>query len=658
MTNKEKIQNLISILNEASNSYYNLDENKLSDFEYDKLYDELLNLENETNIILSNSPTQKVGFDTIEKFNRVEHPKPMLSLDKTKDFNILKNFLGNNDGLLSWKLDGLTIVLSYSNGELVSAVTRGNGTIGEDVTHNAKVFANIPLKIDTTENFTVRGEAIIDYSTFNKLNEKLILKGEQPYKNPRNLCSGSVRQLNSKATSERDVKFIAFGLVISENSNISFENKSDSLKWLKNNNFDTVEYRIVNADTFEDNFNYFKDSINNVAYATDGLVLTYDNINYSHSLGTTSKFPRDSIAFKWKDEVVETKLIDVEWNTSRIGTINPIAIFEPVDIEGTEVERASLHNLTIFNSFKLGVGDLISVYKANMIIPQLLKNTTESNTLKPPNNCAACGHETEIQKNNDTSILVCPNPMCKAKRFYSFTHFVSRNAMNIEGFSSATIEKFIELGYINNFLDIYKLDNHKEEIINLKGFGEKSYTKLWTSIEQSKNIKLENFIFALGILNVGLNTAKTILQTLNIFDINGFLSLSEDDLLSVDGVGDVVAKNILDFISSNDNKQLVLDISSQLSFIKSNDMISNINTENNKVFGNSFVITGSIFSFKNRKELQSKIESLGGIVSSSIKKDTNYLINNDINSNSSKNKSAKEKNIPIITEEQFIEMYE
>ncbi len=665
MTDKNKILNLINTLNNASHAYYNLDDSIMSDFEYDKLYDELVALEKATSIVMSNSPTHRVGFDIVDKFTRVEHKSPMLSLDKTKSYDELVSFLGENVGLLSWKLDGLTVVLEYKNGELVSGVTRGNGTVGEDITHNAKVFANIPLKLNAPSNITVRGEAIIDYETFQEINDKLILKGDEPYKNPRNLCSGSVRQLNSKITSDRKVKFIAFGLI---DSDMTFENKSDAIQWLQENNFDTVEYKIVkqnlnqntnenaneisNENTLEDAFNFFKNKIENLNFATDGLVLTYDNIAYSSSLGKTSKFPKDSIAFKWKDEVATSTLIDVEWNTSRSGSINPIAIFEPVNIEGTEVERASLHNLTIFESFELGIGDSVSVYKANMIIPQILENETRSNTLKAPETCSACGTKTIVQKANETSVLLCPNPNCSAKQLYSFIHFVARDAMNITGFSQATIEKFITLGYLNNFVDIYTLEKYKDDITNLKGFGEKSYLKLQNSIEESKNVKLENFIFALGISNVGLSTAKTIIQKLNINNIEEFLGLNYDKLVNVDGVGEIVAQNILDYITSDSNKTLVLDLASKLNIIVETKVIVD-----SKVAGLSFVITGSLEHYKNRNELQEQIENLGGIVASSIKKDTNYLINNDINSNSSKNKSAKDKNIPIITEEQFIELF-
>ncbi len=644
-----KMKSLIENLNKASNAYYNLNKSIMTDLEYDALYDELESLEKQTGIILSNSPTQRVGFDVIEKFTRVEHSRPMLSLDKTKEYDALLSFLGSEEAILSWKLDGLTVVLHYDNGELKSAVTRGNGTVGEDVTHNARVFANIPLTVATKESFTVRGEAIIDFETFNEINEKLIVRGEEPYKNPRNLCSGSVRQLNSKITSERKVRFIAFGLI---NSPFDFKKKSDSLVWLKKNNFETVEYKLAKKDNFEEVFNYFKNSVDTLDLATDGLVLTYDDIIYSNSLGTTSKFPKDSIAFKWKDEIVQSKLITVEWNTSRAGTINPIAVFEPVNIEGTEVERASLHNLTIFESFELGIGDIISVYKANMIIPQVLDNETRSNTLKAPTNCEACGTETQVQKNKGTAVLICPNPTCKAKHFYGFTHFVSRNAMNIAGFSSATIEKFVELGYLTNFEDIYTLDKYKDEIINLKGFGEKSYIKIAESIEISKNVKLENFIFALGILNVGLSTAKIIIKTLNIKSVDEFLDLKSEQLLEVEGVGDIVAENILCYIFNEENIQLVKNLAKHLNFL-----IDSVEVMDSKISGMSFVITGSLEVFKNRKELQEKIESLGGTVGSAIKKETNYLINNDINSNSSKNKSAKEKDIPIITEQDFIDMF-
>ncbi len=645
-----KINDLTQKLNNASNAYYNSDKQLMSDFEYDKLYDELLELEKESGIILSNSPTQKVGYEVIDKFTKVEHKTQMLSLDKTKNYDDLFSFLGNEQGLLSWKLDGLTVILNYENGELISAVTRGNGSIGEDITHNAKVFSNIPIKVNNKETFSVRGEAIIDFETFNEINNKLALSSEEQYKNPRNLCSGSVRQLNSKITYDRKVKFIAFGLL--ENT-MNFENKSGNLTWLNSLGFQTVEYKLVNKNNFEENFEYFKNQVTKLNYATDGLVLTFDSISYSQKLGTTSKFPKDSLAFKWKDEVAQTELIDVEWNTSRVGTINPIAIFKPVNIEGTEVERASLHNLSYFENFELGIGDTISVYKANMIIPQLLENETRSNTLKPPTTCEACGSPTERQVTKGATVLICPNPTCGAKSFYSFTHYVSRNAMNIAGFSSATIEKFIELGYLDTILDIYTIETHKEDIIVLKGFGEKSFNKLIESIEVSKTTKLENFIYSLGILNVGLSTAKLIVKNLKLTNIEDFLSINETDLMAIDGIGDITCEYILKYISNKENANLVRSVSTYLTFTNTSPTI---NESTNILEGKSFVITGSLETFKNRKELQDRIEGLGGTVSSSIKNDTSYLINNDITSQSSKNKSAKEKNIPIITETDFIEM--
>lgn len=643
----ERMKELIEILTKASKAYYQEDREIMSDFEYDKLYDELNALEKETGIILSNSPTQKVGHQVLSSLKKIRHESPMLSLDKTKEVNALESFLGNNKGILSYKMDGLTVVLTYKNGELIQAVTRGNGEIGEDITHNAKFFKNIPLKISFKEELVIRGEAVISFKDFNIINEKLT--PEEQYKNPRNLCSGTVRQLNSKISASRNVNFIAFALVKANGQDFG-DDKESRFKWLENLGFECVERKNVTSANIAETVKEFEEKIPSNRFATDGLVLTFSSVAYSQSLGTTAKFPRDSIAFKWADELAETTLINVDWNTSRTGLINPIAVFEPVELEGTTVERASLHNLSIIENLQLGLGDKITVYKANMIIPQVAEDLTKSNNLEIPAVCPVCGEDTEIIALRDGKALKCPNPNCKAQRISSLEHFVSRDALNIEGFSEATIEKFIEKGFIDNYTDIFKLEKYKDEIISMEGFGEKSYTNLIAAIDKSKNVALPNFIYALGINNVGLSNAKLLCKKCN----NSLEEIRKADfetLISIDGFGDVIADSIVKYFGHQKNNDLINDVLNYLNFTA-----TEYNDKDLKLDNITFVVTGDVHIYKNRKELQSVIEKLGGKVTTSVSAKTNYLINNDINSSSSKNKKAKELGIPIISEEDFEEM--
>lgn len=643
----ERMKELIEILTKASKAYYQEDREIMSDFEYDKLYDELNALEKETGIILSNSPTQKVGHQVLSSLKKIRHESPMLSLDKTKEVNALESFLGNNKGILSYKMDGLTVVLTYKNGELIQAVTRGNGEIGEDITHNAKFFKNIPLKISFKEELVIRGEAVISFKDFNIINEKLT--PEDQYKNPRNLCSGTVRQLNSEISASRNVNFIAFALVKANGQDFGDE-KESRFKWLENLGFECVERKNVTSANIAETVKEFEEKIPSNRFATDGLVLTFSSVAYSQSLGTTAKFPRDSIAFKWADELAETTLINVDWNTSRTGLINPIAVFEPVELEGTTVERASLHNLSIIENLQLGLGDKITVYKANMIIPQVAEDLTKSNNLEIPAVCPVCGEDTEIIALRDGKALKCPNPNCKAQRISSLEHFVSRDALNIEGFSEATIEKFIEKGFIDNYTDIFKLEKYKDEIISMEGFGEKSYTNLIAAIDKSKNVALPNFIYALGINNVGLSNAKLLCKKCN----NSLEEIRKADfetLISIDGFGDVIADSIVKYFGHQKNNDLINDVLNYLNFTA-----TEYNDKDLKLDNITFVVTGDVHIYKNRKELQSVIEKLGGKVTTSVSAKTNYLINNDINSSSSKNKKAKELGIPIISEEDFEEM--
>lgn len=642
-----RMKELIEILNNASKAYYQEDREIMSDHEYDELYDELVTLEAESGIVLSNSPTQNVGYQVLSSLQKVTHSSRMLSLDKTKNVNTLISFLGEHKGILSYKMDGLTVVLTYNNGELVQAVTRGNGEIGEDITHNAKFFRNIPLKLNFKGELVIRGEAVISFKDFDEINSKL--EPENKYKNPRNLCSGTVRQLNAEIAAKRNVNFIAFSLVKAEGIKLD-DNKNNDYKWLENQGFECVERQEVSSDNIEEAVSRFEAKIPTNRFATDGLVLTFSDKSYSESLGTTAKFPRDSIAFKWADELAETHLISVDWNTSRTGLINPIAVFDPVELEGTTVERASLHNLSIIENLQLGIGDKITVYKANMIIPQLAENLTKSNNLVIPKKCPVCGEEAEIISLRDGKALKCPNPNCKAQRISSIEHFVSRDAMNIEGISEATIEKFIVNNIISNYTDIFRIAEHKDTIINMEGFGEKSYNNMIDAINKSKRIPLYNFIYALGINNVGLSNAKLLCKKCHN-SIDEIRNATFDELISIDGFGDVIANSIIKYFSNDENNRLIDNAMEYIVFDNSED-----NTNELKLENTTFVITGDVHIFKNRKELQSLIEKLGGKVTGSVSSKTNYLINNDVNSSSSKNKKAKELGIPIIDEESFMEL--
>ena len=557
----ERMKELVSLLNSASKAYYQQDKEIMSDKDYDALYDELVALEAETGIVLSDSPTQKVGYTVLSNLTKVEHPSPMLSLDKTKEVSRLAEFLGDNVGLLSYKMDGLTVVLTYENGSLKQALTRGNGVIGEDITHNARTFKNIPLSLDFKGELVLRGEAVISFKDFEEINSRLAPEDE--YKNPRNLCSGTVRQLNSEICAQRSVCFIAFSLVSADGMN--FANKSEGMDWLDKRGFDTVKRKFVNKDTVAAVVREFEEFIPQNPFATDGLVLTYDNIAYSVSLGSTAKFPRDSIAFKWADETAETTLREIEWSASRTGLINPIAVFDPVELEGTTVERASLHNVSIVKNLMLGIGDTITVYKANMIIPQVAENLTKSGNAPIPDTCPVCGGKTALVSLRDGEALRCPNPNCKAKLVHGLAHFVSRDAMNIEGLSESTLEKFIALGLLNDFTDIYSLHKHRDIIVNTEGFGEKSYENLVSAIEKSKKAGLPNFIYALGIDNVGLGNAKLLCKKYN-YDLDRIIAADAEELLMVDGFGDVIAASLEKYFKDEKNLELVSKMRTILEF--------------------------------------------------------------------------------------------
>jgi DNA ligase (NAD+) len=638
----------IRILDEAAKAYYQENREIMPNIEYDRLYDELEALEKETGVVLSNSPTVHVGYELVSGLPKEEHEKPMLSLDKTKDAAALKDWLGDKVGMLSWKLDGLTIVLTYQDGKLNKAVTRGNGVVGEVVTNNAKVFANLPVSITYTGNLILRGEAVIRYSDFYKINQE-IEEVEAKYKNPRNLCSGSVRQLNNKITAERNVRFFAFSVVKADA--VDFGNSRISqLSWLESQGFDIAEYRRVDSENLEESVAWFAEHITDNDLPSDGLVLTFDDIAYGESLGATAKFPRDSIAFKWRDEIKETKLLEIEWSASRTGLINPIAIFEPVELEGTTVSRASVHNLSILEGLELGIGDTIGVYKANMIIPQISENLTRSGGLDIPEDCPVCSGGTEIRQKNGVKSLFCTNEECPAKHVKSFTHFVSRDAIGIDGLSEATIEKFISRGLIKEPADIFRIEKHKEEIVKMEGFGEKSYQNLIASIDKARKTNAVRLLYSLGIPTIGLSNAKTICKEFD-YDWDRIQNAAAERLVQINGIGEIMANSYVTFFSDEKNRERIRDILQEVTF----EIRKETAVTDGFLNDLSFVITGTVEHFKNRNELKDTIEEKGGRVTDSVTSKTDYLINNDILSNSSKNKKAKELGVPIITENQMVE---
>lgn len=648
--NVKRIKELIELLNKASKAYYKESIEIMDNLTYDKLYDELQGLEEKTGVVFANSPTQNVGYETQEELPKERHESPMLSLDKTKDIHVFREFLKDQKGILSWKLDGLTIVLTYENGILQKAVTRGNGEIGEVITNNAKVFTNVPLQISYMGTLILRGEAVISYSDFKKINEE-IEDVDAKYKNPRNLCSGSVRQLNNEITARRRVQFYAFTLV--EARDVDFKNSRDyQLDWLKKQGFDVVEHEMVDATTLEDTVHAFEKRIKNYDIPSDGLVLLYDDIAYGVSLGRTAKFPRDSFAFKWADEWKETTLLEIEWSPSRTGLINPVAIFEPVELEGTTVSRASVHNLSIVKDLKFGIGDKITVYKANMIIPQIAENLTKSDSLEVPHTCPACDGKTEVKKQNEVEALYCPNEECPAKKIKSFTLLVSRNGLNIEGLSEATLEKFIGKGYLKEYADLFHLSDHKDEIIEMEGFGEKSYKKLIDNTEKARKTTLPRVIYSLGISNIGLANAKMLCKAFH-YDLERIKHATLEELDEVEGIGEVIATSFVDYFQDSRKIQAFDHLMKELELEE-----IPVNKESQVLSDKNFVITGSLEHFKNRDEIKELIEQQGGKVTASVTSKTNFLINNDTTSMSSKNKKAKELGIPILSETMFLELLE
>ncbi|MFR2365167.1 MAG: NAD-dependent DNA ligase LigA [Eubacterium sp.] len=648
MDKKERIKELVDILNKASKAYYQDAKEIMSNFEYDALYDELVQLEKDTGIVLANSPTVNVGYEVVSELPKEQHESPMLSLDKTKEVSVLADFAGDKKSLLSWKLDGLTVVLTYEQGKLFKAVTRGNGEIGEVITNNAKTFKNIPLSIPYEGRLVLRGEAIIKYSDFEKINRE-IEDAQAKYKNPRNLCSGSVRQLNSEITAKRNVNFIAFALISAEN--VDFKNSIEhQYLWLEQQGFEVVERKEVTSSNMEETVKYFAEKIKEYDYPSDGLVLMYDDIEYGLSLGRTAKFPRNGIAFKWEDEQAETTLEYIEWSPSRTGLINPVAVFKPVELEGTTVTRASVHNISIMEELKLGDGDTIKVYKANMIIPQISENVTKSGKCVIPEICPACGERTEIKNDNGVKTLYCPNKRCPAKHVKLYSLFVSRNAMNIDGLSEETLEKFIDAGYIHEFADIFNLSRYQKEIVETPGFGQKSYDNLIDSLNKAREVELHALLYSLGIPNIGVANAKLICKYFNN-DIEKITHATAEELVKIDGIGDKMAVKFVEYFSDKENIKKFNNLLNELTIIKEE------NNEEQNMAGLNFVVTGSVERFANRNEVKDYIEKRGGKVTGSVTSKTNYLINNDLLSNSSKNKKAKELGIEIINEEQFLERW-
>ncbi|HJB82138.1 MAG TPA: NAD-dependent DNA ligase LigA [Candidatus Mediterraneibacter intestinavium] len=643
-----RMKELVELLNRARRAYEQEDKEIMSNYEYDQLYDELQGLEQELNTTLASSPTVNVGYEVLSELPKERHERPMLSLDKTKDVERLKEFLADQKAVISWKLDGLTIVLTYRGGSLEKAVTRGNGEVGEVITGNARVFQNIPLSIPYQGELVLRGEAVIGYKEFEKINSQ-IEDVDAKYKNPRNLCSGSVRQLNNEITAKRNVRFYAFTLVRADG--VDFHNsRMYQMDWLKGQGFDVVEHHPVTRESIDGEVKWFSEHISENDVPSDGLVLVYDDIAYGESLGATAKFPRDSFAFKWADEIRETTLLEIEWSPSRTGLINPVAIFEPVELEGTTVSRASVHNISIMEELELGVGDTIQVYKANMIIPQIAENLTRSGVKDIPDACPVCGGPTQIRMENETKTLFCANPKCQAKHVKAFALFASRDAMNIEGLSEATLEKFIMNGFVKDFTDIFHLERYEDEIKSMDGYGEKSYQNLQASIQNARVTTLPRLVYSLGIPNIGIANARMICQALGN-DPERVADATEEELDEIQGVGEVIAKTFVEYFADGEHREIFRRLLEEVEIPE-----EEAPSGGQSFSGINFVITGSVEHFANRREVKEEIEKRGGKVTGSVTSKTNYLINNDVNSTSSKNRKARELGIPIISEEEFMKM--
>ncbi|MBQ6105211.1 MAG: NAD-dependent DNA ligase LigA [Lachnospiraceae bacterium] len=647
MDKKQRITELVAILDKAARVYEQEDREIMSNFEYDALYDELRALEEETGFVLSNSPTQHAGYEILSELPKERHESPMLSLDKTKERDALVSWTGDHESILSWKMDGLTVVLTYRDGELFKAVTRGNGEIGEVITNNARVFKNIPLKIAYKGELVLRGEAVIRYSDFEQINAQ-IEKDEDRYKNPRNLCSGTVRQLNNRITAERNVYLFPFALISMDGAD-GFATREEQLNYLRELGFDPVEYKKVSKSNMLETIQWFADHVATNDFPSDGLVLTYNDIAYGNSLGRTAKFPRNAIAFKWKDETRQTKLLEIEWSPSRTGLINPVAIFEPVELEGTTVSRASVHNLSVMEELQLGIGDEITVYKANMIIPQIAEDLTKSGNIEIPKTCPVCGGPTEVRVLLEAKALYCTNPDCIAKKIKLFSHFVSRDAMNLEGLSEMTIEKLIGRGFVKEPADLFKMDTPeiREEIVKMEGFGERSFEKLLAAARKAQTVSMPKFLYSLGIPGIGLANAKLICKAFG-YDMDAIRNATAESLTDIPGLGAVLAANVTAYMADPEYARMLNDLLKVVSFEAQEEVVES------PITGKTFVITGAVSHFPNRDAVKDFIEERGGKVAGSVSAKTDYLINNDTASGSSKNKKAKELGIPIISEDEFL----
>lgn len=641
MNKIETIKNLTAKLLQYCDEYYNLDRPTISDAEYDKKFDELKSLEDETGFWLANSPTRKVQGQVLDCFTKVKHSKPMLSAAKTKDANEIKKFIGNRPFYCSYKLDGLTLVVRYENGEFVQAVTRGNGEIGEDVTAQAMMISNLPMHIDYNDKLELRGECVISWKNFHKINESL----DEPYSHPRNLAAGSLRQLDTNITKQRNLSYVVFECVSDlYDNNALFDSKLDELGYLDCLGFETVGRCTGNID----------DCIEGMQpewyqYPCDGLIFEMCMKSYSKTLPVTAHHEGCRMALKWADEMYETTLRDVEWNPTRSGLIAPVAIFDEIDLDWALTTRATLHNLSIIEQLELGIGDTITVYRSNMVIPKVYDNLTRSNTLTIPTTCPCCGEPTEIKYTDNSKVLMCTNPNCAAKKLAQFTHFVSRKAMNIDGLSEKTLELLISHGFLHNYKDIYHLKEHRDKLILLDGLGAKSVDKLLDSIEKSRDVTLDRFITALGIPNVGSSAAKAINQKFNGSYVDFVNAIGRQfDFTTLYDFGETMNDSIYNWFE--DNKEDMHNLAKELYF----DTYEPIAVSENPFVGKTLVVTGKLNHFT-RDSINAKITSIGAKTAGSVSKKTDFLITTDA-SGSSKYKKAMELGVPVISEEEFLNM--
>jgi DNA ligase (NAD+) len=655
MDKNQRMQELIEKLNEASKAYYGSGKEIMSNFEWDRLYDELVQLEGETGIVMANSPTVNVGElnAVLSGFEKVRHEISVKSLDKTKDVDTLAAFIGGCPGIMSWKLDGLTIVLTYDNGELVKAVTRGKNGIGELITANARHFAGVPSVIPYKGRLNVRGEALISYADFEKVNASLP-EGEEPYKNPRNLAAGSVRQLDSAEVKNRKVQLIVFA------SDHMEDTHAKEFMWLQNMGFNVVSHIVVkDGSQVPVSVETFRSFMSDNPVPTDGLVLQFNETEYGRSLGETDKFPRDAIAFKWQDEEKETVVKEIFWSPARTGQITPVAVFEPVELEGTTVERASVHNVGILEQLSITPGDTITVYKANMIIPQVSGNNTMLGKAVIPETCPACGGRTEIRIGRDGSRqLYCTNQECSAKHVGRFVHAVKQDALNIVGMSEKTLEDLIDNGYLHTLADLFRLKEHAYPISQMEGYGRKSVDNMLNAVEAARHTDLQRLIYACGINLVGRTASRAICAYFG-YDVVKTLNASFDELKSIEGIGDEIAGSYVEWFQNPANQEMFEDLLSEADLIVPQaPAVKEVAEGKPGIRGRVIVITGDVYQFDNRSAFKAWVEAHGGKVTGSVSRNTDYLVTNTPNSGTTKNKKAQELGVEIITEQQIIDMVE